>query len=547
VLVELHVANLGVIERLTLRPGAHMTAVTGETGAGKTLIVGAIALLAGGRADAAMVRPGAAEAVVDGRFVIDGEETVLSRVIPATGRSRAYRDGRPVTVAELAELGGRLIEIHGQHAHQQLLAAGAQRRALDDFAGVDTTPLDDAALRVRNLRATLASLGGDERSLARELDLIRFQLRELDDAGLDDPDEDDRLREVEGRLADVGSLREAAAKALSSLAADGGGRDRLAAAADSLTGSADRALGGLGERLAGIVAEVDEVAGELRATAEQLDDDPRRLVDVQQRRRVLTSLRRKYGATLAEVIAEREVLRSRLAELEGLDGRREELAVEVDAAERHWATVAAEVGAVRREAAPRLADAVGAHLASLGLPHARLEVAVAGGRSDSPDAGEEVTFLLAANPGAPAQPLTRAASGGELSRTMLALRLVLSGGPPVAVFDEVDAGVGGEAATSVATALDAVAAERQVLVVTHLAQVAARAGTHVALTKRSDGSSTATAIADLDGGDRVAEVARMLSGQPDSDTARQHAAELLARDGDPAAVRPPPGGARHAV
>lgn len=532
-LVELHVANLGVIEHLTLRPGVRMTAVTGETGAGKTLIVGAIALLAGGRAEASMVRPGADEAVIDGRFIVGGEEIVLSRVVPASGRSRAYRNGRPVTIAELAEIGTQLIEIHGQHAHQQLLSPGAQRRALDDFAGIDTGPLEVAARRVRDLGAELDSLGGDERTRARELDLVAFQLRELDEATIDDPGEEDALRQMEARLADVGSLREVTGRSIATLSADGGGRDRLAAVAGDLSATSDAALTAIGTRLEAIVAEVDELAAELRSIADGLEDDPARLAEIQQRRRVLTALRRKYGATLTEVIAEREVLRSRLGELEGLDGRRELLAAELGVATSRWSEVAAEVGVARREAAPRLAAAVATHLADLGMPHARVEVVVAPTSDGRPDAGDEVTFLLAANPGVHAQPLARAASGGELSRTMLALRLVLSGGPPVAVFDEVDAGVGGEAAAAVAAALSAVATGRQVLVVTHLAQVAARAGAHVTVTKQTDGATTTTELVQLDEAMRVEEVARMLSGNPDSETARRHAAELLGAPAGP--------------
>lgn len=526
-LVELHVADLGVIERLVLRPGTHMTAVTGETGAGKTLIVGAIALLAGGRADAAMVRPGAAEAVVDGRFVVDGEELVLSRVVPAGGRSRAYVNGRPVTVSELAEVGGRLIEIHGQHDHQQLVGPGAQRAALDSFADIATAPLEAAEREVRDLDHAIEALGGDERTRARELDLVSFQLGELDEAGLEDPGEEDALRELETRLANVEALREVTGGVVSSLGADGGGRDRLADAVEKLQGCGDESLAAVGGRLAVLVAEMDEILADLRAHAEELDDDPERLAEIQQRRRVLTGLRRKYGSTLVEVMAEREALRARLAELEDLDGRREELAAHRAEARTRWEAVAAEVGAARREAAPRLAEAVSRHFADLGMPHARLEVSVGPAGDGRPDAGDDVTFLLAANPGVPPQPLARAASGGELSRTMLALRLVLSGGPPVAVFDEVDAGVGGEAAAAVASALDAVAGNRQVLVVTHLAQVAARAEAHVALRKETDGSATTTELVPVEADDRVGEVARMLSGTPGSDTARRHAAELL--------------------
>jgi DNA repair protein RecN (Recombination protein N) len=528
VLVELQVSNLGVISHLSVQPGPAMTAVTGETGAGKTLIVGAIALLVGGRADASMVRAGAAEAVVDGRFVIDGEEVVLSRVIPASGRSRAYRNGRPVSAAELAELGTQLVEIHGQHVHQQLLSPTAQRRALDAFAGIDTGPLDAAAATVRRLRADIESLGGDERARARNLDLLTFQLNELDEAALDDPDEDDRLQALESRLGQVEQLRLASEGALADLSTDGAARDRVASAQVALGAVPhDPGLAAIAQRLAGLLIEIDELIADLRSEADGLVDDPSQLAGIQQRRRVLTGLRRKYGATLADVIAERDRLRVQVDELAGMDDRIEQLTAELAAAEQDWETQAHTVGAARRAAAPELARAVGDHLGSLGMPAARIEVSVAAGPR-GPDAGDDVEFMLAANPGSPPQPLAKVASGGELSRTMLALRLVLSGGPPVAVFDEVDAGVGGAAASSVAGSLAAVAQHRQVLVVTHLAQVAARASTHVVVSKQVGTDETHTeAIVVNDPDQRVAEIARMLSGTPDSDAARQHAAELL--------------------
>jgi DNA repair protein RecN (Recombination protein N) len=532
VLVELQVSNLGVISHLSVRPGGAMTAVTGETGAGKTLIVGAIALLTGGRADASMVRAGATEAVVDGRFIIDGDEVVLSRVIPATGRSRAYRNGRPVPAAELAEIGSHLVEIHGQHVHQQLLSSSAQRRALDSFAGINTAPMDDAAAAVRRLRADIESLGGDERTRARNLDLLGFQLNELDEAGLDDPEEDDHLQLVESRLGQVEELRLACGGALADLTGDGAARDRVASAQAALANVPhDPGLVAVTQRLAALVIEIDELIADLRAQTADLVDDPSRLADVQQRRRVLTGLRRKYGATLAEVITEREHLRVQVEELAGLDGRIERLTEELAAAERQWTTQATKVGVARRAAAPALGVAVGDHLAALGMPAARIEISVTAG-STGPDAGDDVVFMLAANPGSPPQPLARVASGGELSRTMLALRLVLSGGPPVAVFDEVDAGIGGAAAASVAGALARVATRQQVLVVTHLAQVAARASTHVVVSKQLGPDTTHTDVTVLDDPDsRVAEIARMLSGTPDSAAARRHAAELLSVEG----------------
>lgn len=531
-LIELQVTDLGVIRHLTVRPGAGMTAVTGETGAGKTLIVGAIALLTGGRADASVVREGAGEAVVDGRFLIDGEEVVLSRVIPSSGRSRAYRNGRPVTASELAEFGGRLVEIHGQHVAQQLLGASAQRRALDVFAGIDTTAMREAAAAVRNLRADIEAIGGDDRTRARTLDLLNFQLTELDDAELDDPNEDDTLRALENRLADADALRAASRGALADLAGDGAARDRVASAHAALTAIGDdQGLRTVAGRLAALVIELDELIADLRSEAEALVDDPARLSSVQQRRKVLTGLRRKYGATLSEVIAEREHLRVQIDDLSSADERVERLTAELVEAERVWAAEASRVGKARRDAAPGLAAAVGDHLSALGMPAARLDIAVSSGSvgpDAGPDDGNDVVFMLAANPGSSAQPLARVASGGELSRTMLALRLVLSGGPPVAVFDEVDAGIGGSAALSVAGALARVADDRQVLVVTHLAQVAARASTHVVVSKHLEEGDTRTEVAVVDdAGDRIAEIARMLSGSADSVAARRHAAELL--------------------
>jgi len=561
-LIELSVQNLGVVERLVLRPGAHMTVVSGETGAGKTLVVGAIALLCGGRAEGSMVRPGAAEAVVDGRFEVDGTEVVLSRVIPASGRSRAYRNGRPVTVGELAELGAALVEIHGQHDHQRLLTAPAQRAALDAFAGSDVQRLREVEARVRELSAQLGELGGDERQRARQADLVAFQLDELTRADLNDAGEDDALRTLEATLGAAGELRAAGNAAVEELGGEGGSRDRLGAARAQLVDHeifADAAV-----RLDALIIEVDELLGDLRARTEELVDDPERLAGVQQRRRHLTELRRKYGATLAEVIAERDRLAGEAASLAGADERLGVLSAELAEACRDCEALARRVGGQRRSAAPELAAAVAAHLPELGLAKAQVEVAVAEpdegaseGAKDSTDdepdglgagseqpvdglapgfwrrvtalAGERVTFQLAANPGVPTGPLAKVASGGELSRVMLALRLVLSGGPPVAVFDEVDAGVGGEMAIGVARSLAAVAADRQVLVVTHLAQVAAMAGTHVALAKEQRNGMSVTELTVLDDpAHRRVELARMLSGSPDSPAALGHAEELLA-------------------
>ena len=519
-LVELAVRDLGVLSELSLVFGPGMCAVTGETGAGKTLIVGAIDLLLGGRAHADLVRPGAAEAVVEGRFLVDDEEVVLRRVVPAHGRSRAYVDDRLATAATLGEWGERLVDLHGQHDHQSLLRTAVQRSALDRYGRVDLGPLDAARAELVGIERRLAELGGDLRARAREADLYRFQVGELAEAAIEDPDEDRRLEAEEELLAGAAGNREAAGRARQALGADDGASDAVARALGLLEGRTpfDR----VHDRLRGVQAELDDLGGELRALEESLDDDPARLDALRARRQLLRDLMRKYGDTLEEVLAYQKEAVGRLAELESHDELVTELTSAREVARAAEGDAAAEVGRARRRAAPELARAVEANLAELAMPNAHLEVVV------GDDPGDDVTFLLAANPGIPPQPLARAASGGELARAMLGLRLVLSLGPPTLVFDEVDAGIGGSAARAVGSALATLARSRQVLVVTHLAQVAAFADAHVRVQKvDADGMTVATAEL-LDEPNRISEISRMLSGEPDQASARRHAQDLLA-------------------
>jgi DNA repair protein RecN (Recombination protein N) len=523
-LVELTIENLGVIEQasLLLRPG--LTALTGETGAGKTMVVEAISLLMGARADGFLVRTGAAEARIDGRFVAGDEEVVLSRVIPVDGRSRAYVNGRLAAVASLAELGARLVDLHGQHSHQSLLSTAAQRRALDHAGDVDLAPLRAARGRLTEVEAALAALGGDARARAREVDLLRFQVREIEDAAVEGPDEDDRLRALEDVLADAAAHRVAGAAALAALTDDGGTLDTLGSAVAALGNRAPYSA--VIERLRAATAELADVATELRTVAEGIDEDPERLAWVRERRHLLHELRRKYGETLADVLAFGQEASARLDELESFEARAAALEGERAAALEEVAAAERAVGAARRRAAPALASAVEEHLRRLAMPHARLEVTV------GPDPGDDVTFLLAANPGTAPLPLSRVASGGELARAMLALRLVLTEAPDTLVFDEVDAGIGGAAADAVGRSLAELGTKHQVLLVTHLAQVAALAEHHLVVRKEQrpgpggDGTTTTTVTA-VTGDERVDEVARMLSGRPDSPAARQHAAELV--------------------
>jgi len=552
-LAELRVSQLGVIEDLTVVLGAGMTVLTGETGAGKTLIVDAISLLLGGRADSALVRPGADEAVVEGRFTgaESGEEVVVTRVIPAAGRARAYVDGRMASAQHLSELGERLVDLHGQHAHQSLLRPAAQRVALDAGGGIQTEEVIEARRRVRALTAAPATLGGDARSRARELDLLRFQVAELDAAGLESATEDDDLRLDEEWLSDATAIRHAAATVAEDLAGDDAIVDRLGLLVADLAGRAP--LGALRARLLSLQMELSDVASDARAAVESFEDNPDRLAEVSARRRVLSDLRRKYGDTLAEVMAFGEQARARIAELEDHD--RHAATLDRDRAQAEADLLAAEerLGAARRAAAPGLAADIELALRDLAMPRARFRVDI------GPDpAGEEVTWMLGANPGESLLPLAKVASGGELARAMLAVRLVLtqrkarpdgrdsavadgsgpegavaggggSADPPTLVFDEVDAGIGGEAAVAVGRALSALGGDHQVLVVTHLPQVAAFGDRHLVVRKDAVGERTVASAEAVDGAARVVELSRMLSGRPDSITARRHAEELLAQ------------------
>ena len=518
-LSELHIENLGVIEKLDLSIGEGLVALTGETGAGKTMLVEAIDLLVGGRADATVVRTGCEEARVEGRFVTDDSEVILCRVVPVTGRSRAYVNGRLATVAQLAEYGGELVDLHGQHSHQSLLGASAQRMALDHFCGVDLEPLRNARARLTEIEALLATLGGDERARAREIDLLRFQVKEIAEAGLKSANEDDDLSRQEDLLADAVAHREALYVAAAALQDDDGASDVVGRALSSI-GHRDAFLT-LVERLKNVQAEIDDVAREMRDLAESIEEDPALLDEVRQRRHLLVDLRRKYGESLDEVIAYGAQSETRLDELESFEARAATLDAERSAAITQLRAAEKVVGEARREAAPRLAKAVQQHLRTLAMAHAVVQVSV------GDDPGDDVVFLLAANPGSPPSPLAKVASGGELARTMLALRLVLTQGPSTLVFDEVDAGIGGEAAVAVAGALAQLGLRHQVLVVTHLAQVAAAAHRQIKVSKSVKSKQTYAEAIQLAHQDRVGEIARMLSGGMAEEAALNYASELL--------------------
>jgi DNA repair protein RecN (Recombination protein N) len=531
VLTDLRVRDLGVIEDLSLTFGPGMTALTGETGAGKTLVVEALQLLLGARANPGIVRAGATEALVEARFVIDAEgegeaeeqEVILVRSVPAEGRSKAWVDGRMAPVGALGEAAAGLAEIHGQHEHRALVTPGAQRNVLDAFAGTDLSVVRALHTELRALEGSLAALGGDEQQRAREADVLRYQVHEIQVARLEDPDEEAGLRAEEDRLADAGAYREAAlgaAELLDPTGGEGGAAEPLGEAVASLGGR--DAFEDYRARVAAAAVELADVARALRDEAEGWEDDPVRLAEVQERRRLLSELRRKYGEALGAVMAYATEAAARLGVLEDVEGEAARLTARQQELSKELGEAEAAVRAVRASAAGDFGHRVEQHLADLAMPGARLEV-----RLSPEGAGEPVELWLGANVGEPLQPLARAASGGELARAMLAIRLIGSGGPETMVFDEVDAGVGGAAALALGEALHEVAADRQVLVVTHLAQVASRADAQISVVKQESRGRTVTVASAVAGEERVTELSRMLSGHPGSDAARAHARELL--------------------
>jgi DNA repair protein RecN (Recombination protein N) len=565
-LAELRIRDLGVIDDARLEVSAGLNVLTGETGAGKTMVVDALALLLGGRADPGAVRSGRPAALVEGRLHTGGDaevaaalatagvededgEVVVARQVLAEGRSRAQLQGRMATVAAVAEIVRPLVEVHGQHEFQDLLRPGVQRDLLDRYAGDATLDLRAAFgsgwRRLRAVTRELDDLTTRAREREREIDLLRHQLEEIDAAQVRVGESAELAAEAE-RLEHAESLQQAAALAHQLLEGDddAGVATALGAAARAVQGPGghDRALGELAERAQALAAEVADLASGLRAYAEAVLVDPARLEEINQRMALLRDLERKYGDDEAAILAFAGQAAGRLAELESGSLRSEALEAEAAELRRSLAATGTELTAARRTAAARLGEAVRLELADLAMPAAQVEVAVEqdpdedglevdGHRLAATEDGlDRVEFRLAAHPGAPLRPLGRAASGGELSRVMLALRVVLAAvdRTPTLVFDEVDAGVGGRTAAAVGHRLAELARRHQVLVVTHLPQIAAHADRHFTVEKRSADGTTSTDVRLLDSAGRVGELSRMLSGMEGSGHAQAHAEELLA-------------------
>ncbi|CAM5538801.1 DNA repair protein RecN OS=Streptomyces alboniger OX=132473 GN=recN PE=3 SV=1 [Streptomyces alboniger] len=569
----MRIRSLGVIDDAVVELSPGFTAVTGETGAGKTMVVTSLGLLLGGRADAALVRIGAKSAVVEGRIavpagspaVVRAEEAgaelddgalLVSRTVSAEGRSRAHLGGRSVPVGLLSELADDLVAVHGQTDQQGLLKPARQRGALDRYAGdavaVPLAKYTSAYRRLRAVTTEVEEITTRARERAQEADLLRFGLEEI--AGVEPrAGEDTELAAEAERLGHAEALASAATSAHAALA--GNPEDPEVVDASTLVAGASRALeavrthdpalSALADRLGEIGILLGDVAGELAGYADDLDADPLRLAAVEERRAALTQLTRKYGADIDAVLAWAEEAGARLTELEGDDDRLGELTAERDALRAELAGLAQALTDARQEAASRFAAAVTEELASLAMPHARVSIAISStevpegadgvvvdGRTVAygPAGVDEVELLLAPHPGAPPRPIAKGASGGELSRVMLAVEVVFAGTDPVPtyLFDEVDAGVGGKAAVEIGRRLARLAKSAQVVVVTHLPQVAAFADRQLLVEKTSDGMVTRSGVQVLQGEDRVRELSRMLAGQEDSETARAHAEELLA-------------------
>jgi DNA repair protein RecN (Recombination protein N) len=556
VLLELRIENLLLIERAELRPGPGLSALTGETGAGKTVLAHALDLLLGGKARSGIVRPGAREAYVEGVFAlppglldepgladlrerIDGslEEIVLARRVSAEGRTRAFVEGRSATAADLQALGGRLVAFFGQHEHRRLTLASAQLDLLDAFCGPDQLELRErlatAHAHVREVEQRLIELRERAGTRDRDLDLLAFEIEEIE--ALDPSEEEraalggerERLRQMDGLLAAAGGGAEAIAPS-----SGDGGVAQLLAECEQLTGGVqgvDPELDQIGARLAALRIEAEDLGGELRRYAESLEAEPGRLQQVEERLEQYDRVERKHGGTVTAVLEHAERCRAERERLEQAEVATERAEAELAAALSEREKLAAQLGKRRRDAAPELAERVREELAALAMEDASFEVRLEPREDIGPSGAERAELMLAPNPGVPAAPIREAASGGELSRVMLALMTVAGTGESrTLVFDEVDAGVGGQTARAVGERLRALGESRQVLCITHLPQIAALASGHFRIEKSAGDETSLTTVEHLAGDGVVEELMRMLGAETSDGAARKHAKQLLA-------------------
>jgi DNA repair protein RecN (Recombination protein N) len=554
-LLELRIENLLLIERAELRLGTGLNAITGETGAGKTILAHSFDLLMGGKARAQIVRPGASEAYVEGVFELpeglldDPEvaeiaqrlpegvtELAIGRRVSANGRTSAFLAGRSASAPELQALGSRLLAFYGQHEHRKLTLAGAQLDTLDGFAGDEhlerRRAYREAHGEVVRIERELEQIREREGARERDLDILRYELQEIE-AAKPDPAEEAELATERERLRHAESLRGAASTALAAVTGDGdgGASEAIGSAEAALAGQegVDAQLDRLAETARGLRVEMQELAAELRGYAEGIEAEPGRLEQVEERLEALDRLKRKHGGAIESVLAHAEHCRAEIATIEGAGEATERLEAHLAKAQRERTDLAGRLSEVRAKAARRLEKSVAAELDQLAMGGAKLEVALEPHPQGFGVLGQErVTFRVATNPGMPTSPLREAASGGELSRVMLALAgQGARGGAATYVFDEIDAGIGGNTAKAVGERLRSLGSERQVLCITHLPQVASMAETHFRIEKSIAGGQARARVERVDGEGLVAEIVRMLGGSDGDEAADRHARQLL--------------------
>ena len=550
-LIELRIKDYAVIHDLTLELGSGLSALSGETGAGKSIIVGALSLLLGERAASDTVRTGAERAMVEAVFDvatypklgvqlddlgIEAEDglLILRREVAAVGRNRAWINESPTTARTMGELGRSLVDLHGQHEHQTLLRKDTQRHILDAFgeAEEDASAVEEVYEELGGLEAKLRELQDHRRELASRVDFLGFQMRELEEADVQSGEEE-ALTEESGRLENSEELLGETTRIHDELySAEGALTDKVSDLAQTLARLKgwDPALEGPHEELQGAYHALAEVGRDLSDYVGGLRHDPGRLEEVRSRLDLIHSLKRKYGPTAEDVIASRDRVRAKLDEVEDGSWDEDTLAAEVDRTRSDLIAAAARLSEKRQAAATRLEEEVEALLPDLGLPAGTFKVQMDTLPEVKSRGAESIEFLVSVNAGFPPSSLARVASGGELSRVMLTLKAILAqvDQVPTLVFDEIDAGIGGQVASLVAAKLKDVARYHQVFVVTHLPQLASQACSHLLVEKDEREGLAATAVRGLTGDARVREIARMLGGDPESETSQDHARELLA-------------------
>lgn len=545
----LTIRNIGVISSAQLQLGPGFTALTGETGAGKTMVLTALGLLMGERADAGRVRTGEKQLFVEGRLdvndpalleklaelgaEVEAEELIVNRSVSSEGRSRAALGGASVPVSQLEEVFEQLVAVHGQSEQLRLRSNTAQREALDGFSSEIAkalTSYQQVFRQYKELQARLERMQSASEADRFKVERIRDRLSQIEKVSPNVGEIEELTEQIE-RLSNVESLREASVKAREALSSE----DQLAAgemigiARKALDSQSDPILVDLYQRLGEIGSLVSEVNVDLSSYLSALEADPERLNSLLSRKAELVSLERSLGASIDELLESIPELNAELLDLDSSDEQIERLEMQLEATLSQAAFAAKELTAARRSAAAQVSEAVSSELTQLAMSGSRFEIRITELSELELSGNDKVEFLLASHPGAEPRPLAKGASGGELSRIMLALELVLASekSVPTMVFDEVDAGVGGQAALELAKRLKKLSESTQVIVVTHLAQVAALADHQIRVSKDLSGDITLTSVAELSDSEREVEIARMLSGNPDSESAISHAKELL--------------------